>query len=105
MWNASAAATHARVHARSQSTGMCARYVRLAIAAGGINIARTEDAKDYGYALRQAGFTEYSDASSPRRGDVIVIQPAPGHPHGHMAIYDGANWISDFTQCFYPGQA
>ncbi|MBB5427447.1 hypothetical protein HDG40_005626 [Paraburkholderia sp. JPY158] len=27
------------------------------------------------------------------------------HPHGHMAMYDGQYWISDFKQWhgFYPG--
>lgn len=37
----------------------------------------------------------------------MIIQPIPGHPHGHMAMYDGAYWISDFVQYygFYPGNA
>ena len=40
------------------------------------------------------------------KGDVVVIQGIPGHPHGHMAMYDGSIWISDFRQPdLYPGTA
>ena len=107
MWDSNAAANHARQHAQSQSTGNCAKYVRKAIEAGGVSVTPTRSAKDYGFPLRQAGFIELDDASSPRRGDVIVIQPIPGHPHGHMAMFDGSSWVSDFVQNngFYPGQA
>ena len=40
-------------------------------------------------------------------GDVVVIQPAMGHLHGHMAMYNGKIWISDFKQQngLYPGEA
>lgn len=107
MWDSNVAANHVRQHAQSQSGGNCAKFVRKAIEAGGISVTPTQSAKDYGYSLRQAGFIELEDASSPRRGDVIVIQPIPGHPHGHMAMFDGSQWISDFVQNngFYPGQA
>ena len=44
--------------------------------------------------------------SSPQRGDVVVIQSIPGHPHGHMAMYDGEHWVSDFKQrTLYPGDS
>lgn len=105
MGNAHAAANHLRMHAQGHSTNNCARYVREAIEAGGITISRTHSAKDYGYSLHQAGFVEI-DASTPLQpGDVVIIQPIPGHPHGHMAMYDGTYWISDFVQNygFYPG--
>lgn len=65
----------------------------------------TARAKDMGAALLDAGF--YAVNGAPRKGDVVVIQPAPGHPDGHAAIYDGQNWISDFKQLhgLYPGPA
>lgn len=68
-------------------------------------MARTPSAKDMGTALRRAGFSETGQL--PRPGDVVVIQPAPGHPHGHAAIHDGQRWISDFVQQhgLYPGPA
>ncbi len=107
MWDARAAANHVRLHAQIHSTNNCAMYVRKAIEAGGITISRTNSAKDYGYSLRQAGFVEVNDGGAPRAGDVVVIQAIPGHPHGHMAMYDGSHWVSDFVQNygFYPGSA
>lgn len=31
-------------------------------------------------------------------GDVLVIQPYKGgNPHGHIAMYDGEDWVSDFV--------
>ena len=37
--------------------------------------------------------------------DVAVIQPITGHPHGHMAMFNGTFWLSDFKQLhgLYPG--
>jgi hypothetical protein len=34
----------------------------------------------------------------PEVGDVIVIQDVKGHPNGHIELYDGKNWVSDFIQ-------
>ncbi|MGD7150387.1 CHAP domain-containing protein [Ralstonia pseudosolanacearum] len=102
------AANYAVSHAQPHSTGNCAKYVRKAVEWGGITLRRTHYAKDYGRSLEEAGFQEVQ--GSPRKGDVVVIQPAPGHPAGHMAIYSGTTWVSDFTQNsgnqgFYPGPA
>ncbi|EEF3390352.1 hypothetical protein Q8D36_003040 [Salmonella enterica] len=67
--------------------------------AGGITLGHTYHAKDYGPMLRSAGFTTIGTYEMPREGDVIIIQPyAGGNPSGHMAIYDGADWYSDFKQ-------
>jgi hypothetical protein len=105
-WNAELAATYVRIHALGHSSGNCAHFVRVAVAAGGINLAITHFAKDYGNNLLLAGFQVV--ATNPLlAGDVVVIQPIPGHPAGHMALYDGSVWISDFKQYhgFYPGPA
>lgn len=103
-YDAARAADYADIHAQTQSHGRCARYVREAIERGGIRITPTPSAKDMGRSLVQAaGFYEVS--APPRKGDIVVIQPAPGHPDGHAAIYNGRNWVSDFRQLhgFYPG--
>ncbi|MFS2221181.1 hypothetical protein [Pantoea sp. B65] len=107
MWDKNKAVEHLRNHAHTGSTGQCAKYVREAIEAGGITVHHTHSAKDYGAQLKTAGFTEIADSSFLQPGDVAVIQPIPGHPHGHMAMYDGGIWISDFRQYhgFYPGQS
>ena len=102
------AANYADIHVQPNSTGNCATYVRKAIEWGGATLGRTHYAKDYGPVLEEAGF--HTVLTAPRKGDIVVIQPAPGHPSGHMAIYNGTVWVSDFTQNdgpqgFYPGQA
>ncbi len=98
-WDTRTAATYARTHAGATSQHRCAEYTRKAINAGGINIGNTHHAKDYGGLLSNAGFRPVSTNSSPKEGDVVVIQPyAGGNPSGHMAIYDGNNWYSDFRQ-------
>ncbi|QRN55947.1 CHAP domain-containing protein [Dyella caseinilytica] len=99
----SSAASFADSHVESKSLGKCATYVRRAIEWGGVSLGRTPSATDMGLALQAAGFYEIN--GSPQKGDVVVIQPAPGHTDGHVAIYDGQHWISDFKQLhgLYPG--
>lgn len=99
------AANYVSSHAAATSTGHCAKFVRLAIERGGIVLDRTRDAKDYGQSLISAGFYEVS-AAPPQKGDVVVIQPITNHPSGHMAMFDGQIWISDFKQYhgFYASQ-
>jgi hypothetical protein len=56
--------------------------------------------------LESAGFRVVNRHSciAPRRGDIAVIQPLLDEIHGHMAMYDGEIWISDFKQrSMYPG--
>ena len=72
---------------------------------GGIAVGRTVSAKDYGPKLEAAGF--YQVIGSFQKGDVIVIQAVGTHVHGHMAIYHGDIWVSDYKQPngYYPAQA
>lgn len=105
-WNAKQAVSYAQNNALAHSAGNCAHYVRLAIQAGGEKLTVTHFAKDYGNYLALAGFHPVA-AGIPLAGDVVVIQPIAGHSAGHMAIYDGYIWISDFKQYhgFYPSPA
>ncbi|UQA60490.1 hypothetical protein E8A73_008470 [Polyangium aurulentum] len=94
-------------HAQPKSTSNCARYVRTAIsspAGGGQPMGRTLSAKNYGPQLEAAGFRQVTDGTL-QKGDVAVIQPYPGgNQHGHMAMYNGQSWVSDFKQRdMYPG--
>ena len=34
----------------------------------------------------------------PQKGDVVVFQAIEGHKDGHVAMFDGKQWISDFKQ-------
>ncbi len=108
--NVNAAVSYANAHALSASSGKCALYVRLALAAGGLtsfNTNRPANAYQYGPYLTKAGFTTVyqgtytsgmGTVSGVRAGDVVVFQPVSGHPSGHIAIYNGSRWVSDYTQ-------
>ena len=109
MWNKEAAISHLNAHAHAGSTGRCAAYTRQAIEAGGggVILHRKHSAKDFGSSLTSAGFIEQPAGQTPAAGDVVIIQPIPGHPHGHMAMFNGTLWVSDFKQLhgFYPGHS
>lgn len=101
---------HLSTHARTRSQGRCLRSVREAIEAGGANPGRTLSAKDYGPNLERAGFRSVAangtPGYAPERGDVAVFGAVPGHRHGHIAMYDGGQWVSDYRQQgFYANQA
>jgi hypothetical protein len=107
-WNVNQAVGHLNDNAEPASVGRCAQYTREAIEAGGVSLVHHESAQDYGPSLSAVGFVEY--AGEPpggyQRGDVAVIQGFDGHPHGHMQMYDGSAWVSDFQQRdFWPGPA
>ncbi|WP_182406993.1 CHAP domain-containing protein [Psychrobacter sp. GP33] len=94
-----AAARASRV-ALSRSSGYCARYVRKALQSAGYDF--TPNPSAYQYATRgtlaQAGFTKISNDMPTQIGDVVVFDRSSKHPHGHIQIFDGSNWISDFRQ-------
>jgi uncharacterized FlgJ-related protein len=102
--------------------GRCAHYVKEAISSsrGGTLVLKDSDiesAKDYGPCLIKNGFKVVErtittvfggvyNIAGQQVGDVVVIAAAPDHIHGHMAMFDGTNWVSDFVQTkgFYPAQ-
>lgn len=106
-WNKDVAVSYLRSHALGHSHSECAKFTRLAILAGGVKVPNTDYAKDYGAELLRAGFRELPPGSTLIAGDVAVIQPYPGgNGIGHMTMYDGTQWISDFVQksmCPGPG--
>ncbi len=155
--NVEKAVKHLRDDAEDASSGRCAKYVRRALQAGGLDLRHHPvSAKDYGPTLLANGFKRHhefrqvgtphapdrsdpawTDSSShdpgitvlelvaytlealgfrgtvpishatttavteyvPEKGDVAVIQPySGGDPNGHIAMYDGTQWVSDFAQ-------
>ncbi|RDK00704.1 cytoplasmic protein [Paraburkholderia lacunae] len=104
-WDKVGAVHYLQSHAQPTSIGRCAEYTRRAIEWGGLHLMRTGSARNDGSSLICVGFHEVH--GNPQRGDVVVIQPIPGHPDGHMTMFDGQIWISDFKQMhgFYPGPA
>ena len=80
--------------------GHCARAVRLALEAGGMStVGHPESACDYKDFLPKLGFYAVDeDSYVPHKGDIVVIDKISGHPYGHIAMYSGSQWISDFVQ-------
>jgi uncharacterized Zn-binding protein involved in type VI secretion len=104
------AVTHLSTNAHAKSQGRCLRSVREALEAGGARPGRTLSAKDYGPNLERAGFTAVANQTSagyaPQRGDVVVFAAVAGHRNGHIAMYDGGQWVSDYRQrSFYANEA
>lgn len=97
------AARYARSHARGKSIGRCANYVATALLSGGYSFTRQPSAYMYhtNNTLTNAGFTQIVPNAQWIPGDVIVINRFSGHPHGHICIWDGRNWVSDFIQRRY----
>jgi hypothetical protein len=105
MWDVKKALAHLNANAHEHSLGRCAEYVRKAVEAGGVHLIRHTSAKDYGRSLESVGFKAPPASPNAAAGDVVIIQSITGHPHGHMAMFNGAIWISDFKQPhgLYPG--
>ena len=101
-FNVDIAVEYIEKHASAHSGKKCATHVREALQAGGLIIygLPIADAKDYGLALLKSGFIKTSgSALFAEKGDVVVIQNYPGgNPSGHIAMYTGEIWISDFKQ-------
>jgi len=89
-------------HALSHSIHHCAMYCRLGMEAAGLNTGdrpESGDAGDYGpFLLRHGAQTVPQDSYVPQVGDVVVFDKTDQHPNGHIEMYDGRQWVSDFKQ-------
>ena len=97
-WSPEAAAKYATEHAEKKSVRMCALYVRKAIIAGGIPLYVGGDAWSYKYTLPILNFHQVGKKSEREVGDIVVFQPIGGRKYGHIAIWNGTQWVSDFKQ-------
>jgi hypothetical protein len=97
-WCPQTAAEYATEHAEKKSVGLCALYVRKAINAGGIPLYRGGNAWHYKYLLQLLNFEEKRDSEELKVGDIVVFQPIGGRKYGHIAIWNGRQWVSDFRQ-------
>jgi len=87
-------------HAEKRSCSSCALYVRRAISAGGCpTFLQPPSACDYNAFLPDLGFTQVdAEGYQPQAGDIVVFSAIKGHKHGHICMYNGSQWISDFKQ-------
>jgi len=106
-WNLNAAIRHLVNSASGKSLHQCAKYVRQAIEAGGISTAgRPVSACKYKNFLPTIGFNligqirgkidqaKWSNKNA-RPGDIAVMNHGE---HGHICMWSGKQWISDFRQ-------
>jgi hypothetical protein len=87
-------------NASAKSVGACAAYCRRGLEAGGFDSeGRPGHAGDYGPFLLSRGAGEVPlENYSPEMGDIAVFGKNDAHPFGHVQIYDGEQWVSDFKQ-------
>ena len=90
-------------HSAPQSRSMCAWYVMKAMWCGGCRVGLIP-AYAYEKTLPQMGFEEIpSKGYKPMKGDISVLPKNDCSSFGHIAIYDGKQWVSDFKQkSLYP---
>ncbi len=107
-----AAASYADSHAHGVNAfeGWCGRYVQNALREGfHTPIDPVGQAKDLGPSLESHGFQEVTSGTvnpadssksftTPQKGDVAVFAAVPKHDAGHVAIWDGKQWVSDTKQ-------
>jgi hypothetical protein len=89
-------------HALTRSSHHCAMYCRLGLEAAGLSTQDrpcSGDAGDYGpFLLRHGAQVVARDSYTPQVGDTVVFNKTVQHPYGHIEMYDGQRWVSDFTQ-------
>jgi hypothetical protein len=89
-------------HALTRSSHRCAMYCRMGMEAAGLSTADrplSGDAGDYGPFLIRHGAKIVPQISYvPQAGDVAVFDKTSEHPFGHIQMYDGHQWVSDFVQ-------
>ena len=87
-------------HAHAKSTGYCARYVANALEAGGFRFTRQASAYLYrtNGILTNMGYREIGKQSSYVKGDITVTDRNAYHGDGHIAMWSGSQWVSDFFQ-------
>lgn len=104
-FDADKAARHLTENGKEKSIHCCAWYTMRALQAGGCP-AIILPAQWYRYYMPMVQFEEVSqDGYVPMKGDVVVFErPAwrgwirPSQWWGHIAMYNGEQWISDFKQ-------
>ena len=92
------AAAYVTKHAETKSRTWCAWSVMRALHAGGCP-AYLLPAYGYEWLLPRMDFVEVSRTNYvPQKGDLIVFPAIGKHIWGHIQMWDGKQWVSDFRQ-------
>ena len=92
-----------REHVEPGSKSKCAKYVGNALKAGGfrwnVSLSTAGDSADgYGPVLEDNGYRAMPAGTAPQAGDIVIFPRLTKEGHGHMAMFDGKAWFSDFAQ-------
>ena len=97
-FNVEKATKHLTEHGLDHSTHCCAWYTMRALQAGNCP-AIILPAQWYFYFMPLVKFKEVPKSNyKAQRGDVVVFERPSGRWWGHIAMYNGDIWISDFKQ-------
>lgn len=95
------------------SQGLCATYVREGLESAGFKTSDgstiSQKYKSKGLAasaymydtngiMSDLGFAKIDPSNKPLPGDVEVFGRTSHNPHGHIQVYNGKYWVSDFHQ-------
>lgn len=86
-------------NAETKSRTWCTWYIMRALQEGGCP-AYLLPAYGYSWLLPQMDFVEVSKKKdyTPQKGDIIVFPAVEKHIWGHIQMWNGKQWVSDFKQ-------
>jgi len=86
---------------KTNPKGDCAQSVKNGLDAGfGGKQGETlhNGPQNYGPGLEKLGFVPINNNSPLKPGDVMIFQTFSGRPWGHIQMWNGSNWLSDYIQ-------
>ncbi|NNH00611.1 CHAP domain-containing protein [Acinetobacter sp. ANC 5414] len=85
------------------SSQKCAKSIRLALESAGARFqSHPIAAADWGNTLMKIGYRQINPKfDAPKEGDIYIIDRTGKHVYGHIAGFNGTQWVSDFKQKSY----
>lgn len=85
------------------SSQKCAKSIRLALESAGARFqSHPVAAADWGNTLMKIGYRQINPKfDAPKEGDIYIIDRTGKHVYGHIAGFNGKQWVSDFKQKSY----
>ena len=85
------------------SSQKCAKSIRLALESAGARFqSHPVAAADWGNTLTKIGYRQINPKfDAPKEGDIYIIDRTGKHVYGHIAGFNGTQWVSDFKQKSY----
>ena len=107
-WNVGASVNWLIKNSKASSSSSCWKYVKDSLAAVGFHTdgsisayMATNFLSNNGFrCIRKGKVHGHDGADYPNKclGDITVFDHCPKHPHGHIDMWCGKQWISDFKQ-------